>query len=443
MSRVLNSTAPCRPELRERVSAAVRALEFRRTRWRRACAAGHSNTVALLVGDIAQRHFAELTMHVQAAVEATGRELMLVNLGHSATRLDDFLARAPSMRLRGVAIALSDTVPRSIAPLFAELQRSASPRVDRAEPHALRRAVDRARGARGGAALGRAPPRQGHGRIAYVGRIKGSAIGAERFRGYRAALSGAGAFDPALVFDLKFRYAAGHEAVLQRAWTRGSAFTAMQAGSDEIAMGALAALRDLGCACRDDVAIIGFGDVEMGAYLRPALTTLSSHPALAAQRTCASSSKDDGATGSDRCRARRARSWSGDRHESIACAASASVVMSAARAAAACRTPLSFPRARRCASSCAAATAIEKLRFDLDGEGRGEILYRLVGGGWTFHFFLVSQQAAGGAEDRPQLRAELGRDGRAVPGRMDRRSARRICGARCPSSARATPTTTR
>lgn len=37
---------------------------------------------------------------------------------------------------------------------------------------------------------------------------------------------------------------------------------------------------------------------------------------------------------------------------------------------------------------------IEKLRFDLDAEGRGEILYRLVAGSgsnsWVFHFFLVS-----------------------------------------------------
>lgn len=33
---------------------------------------------------------------------------------------------------------------------------------------------------------------------------------------------------------------------------------------------------------------------------------------------------------------------------------------------------------------------IEKDRIDLDSEGRGEVLYRLVGHGWTFHFFLVS-----------------------------------------------------
>jgi len=33
---------------------------------------------------------------------------------------------------------------------------------------------------------------------------------------------------------------------------------------------------------------------------------------------------------------------------------------------------------------------IEKVRIDLDAEGRGEVLYRLAGHGWTFHFFLVS-----------------------------------------------------
>ncbi len=35
---------------------------------------------------------------------------------------------------------------------------------------------------------------------------------------------------------------------------------------------------------------------------------------------------------------------------------------------------------------------IEKLRFQLDADGRGEVLYRLVGGGWVFHFFLVSEK---------------------------------------------------
>ncbi len=35
---------------------------------------------------------------------------------------------------------------------------------------------------------------------------------------------------------------------------------------------------------------------------------------------------------------------------------------------------------------------IEKLRFTLDDAGRGEVLYRLTGGGWEFHFFLISEK---------------------------------------------------
>jgi DNA-binding LacI/PurR family transcriptional regulator len=283
VSRVLNGNATVSEQLREKVDAAVRALEFRPNVMAQGLRRGHSNTVALLVGDIAQRHFAELTMHVQAAVEGIGASLMLSNLGHSAARLEAFLERAPSMRLRAVVIALSDTVKKSVAPLIAELQdggmavlsigqnltRYGVPSIVHEERAATRRSVAYLQD-------------KGHTRIAYIGRIKGSAIGTERFRGYEAALAKARAFDETLVFDLAFRYAAGRDAVL-RALDRGIAFTAIQAGSDEIAMGALAALRDRGLRVPEDVAIVGFGDVEMGAYLRPALTTLSSHPESAAR----------------------------------------------------------------------------------------------------------------------------------------------------------------
>ena len=65
--------------------------------------------------------------------------------------------------------------------------------------------------------------------------------------------------------------------------------------------------------------------------------------------------------------------------------------MSPERAAASVPTALSFTRAamRRLVRG---RYAIEKVRFDLDAEGRGEVLYRLVGEGWRFHFFLVSQK---------------------------------------------------
>ena len=67
----------------------------------------------------------------------------------------------------------------------------------------------------------------------------------------------------------------------------------------------------------------------------------------------------------------------------------ASIVMSPARAGAAVPNAMSFSRAAM-REMVRGRWRIEKLKFDLDNEGRGEILYRLVAGDWVFHFFLVS-----------------------------------------------------
>lgn len=66
-------------------------------------------------------------------------------------------------------------------------------------------------------------------------------------------------------------------------------------------------------------------------------------------------------------------------------------VMGLERAGAVVASPLSFARAAM-RELVRGRWRVEKLRFDLDEEGRGEILYRLVGGRWTFHFFLISNK---------------------------------------------------
>jgi hypothetical protein len=71
----------------------------------------------------------------------------------------------------------------------------------------------------------------------------------------------------------------------------------------------------------------------------------------------------------------------------------ASLVMDPRRAGTAGPDALSFARSAM-RELVRGRWKIEKRRFDLDAEGRGEILYRLVGGGWTFHFFLVSLKLA-------------------------------------------------
>ncbi|TFY98626.1 hypothetical protein [Ramlibacter rhizophilus] len=67
------------------------------------------------------------------------------------------------------------------------------------------------------------------------------------------------------------------------------------------------------------------------------------------------------------------------------------LVMTPERIAAIVPTPLSFPRSAM-RELVRGRWKVHKLRFDLDDEGRGEVLYQLEGAGWLFHFFLIAQK---------------------------------------------------
>ncbi|MCC7272742.1 MAG: LacI family DNA-binding transcriptional regulator [Alphaproteobacteria bacterium] len=289
VSRVLSGHGNVGAETRERVLQAVRDLDFQPNRFAQGLRRGRGNTVALLVGDIEQSVYSALTKHLQVALGEIGLDLMLYNLDHSAERLRTILEAAPAMGLRGVALASTDVIPMAtVGPLLRALQQRAitviaiGQRLHRAGIPSIVH-EERAAGRRAVAYLveqGRAP-------VAYVGRIAGSAVGSERYRGYCAALAAAGlALRPELVSDVSYRFAAGYEGT-SRVLAAAPDVRGVQAGSDELALGAMAAIRDHGLRVPEDVAVVGFGNIDWGAHVRPALTTLSVHPATVAHAVAA------------------------------------------------------------------------------------------------------------------------------------------------------------
>ena len=67
------------------------------------------------------------------------------------------------------------------------------------------------------------------------------------------------------------------------------------------------------------------------------------------------------------------------------------VVMHPARAGAVVPGPLSFAR-QAMRALVRERAGLQRLRFDLDEEGRGEVLYRLSVGQWNFHFYCLSNK---------------------------------------------------
>jgi LacI family transcriptional regulator len=100
----------------------------------------------------------------------------------------------------------------------------------------------------------------------------------QRHAGYLRALQDAGiAPDPALVTHADISAHSGYVA-MQRLMARRVEFTALFAGNDTVAFGAMRALVEAGRRIPDDVAVVGYDDIPLAPFACPPLTTMRVDP---------------------------------------------------------------------------------------------------------------------------------------------------------------------
>lgn len=115
---------------------------------------------------------------------------------------------------------------------------------------------------------------RGHRTIATVIGVPARRVAQSRLRGYRRALEEAGlAFDEELVEGAGWQLGPAFTATT-RLLDRRPDITAVFAQNDLMAIGVLSALRGVGKRVPDDVAVIGYDDLPVAAYVSPALSTI-------------------------------------------------------------------------------------------------------------------------------------------------------------------------
>jgi LacI family transcriptional regulator len=113
-----------------------------------------------------------------------------------------------------------------------------------------------------------------HRRIAIIRGTEHNIDAAQRLQGYRDALQEAGAEQSeTLELPGNFSEASGYDAA-RRILSITPRPTAIFASNDATAIGALSALRDEGVQVPDEMALAGFDDIPIAAYLTPALTSV-------------------------------------------------------------------------------------------------------------------------------------------------------------------------
>lgn len=115
---------------------------------------------------------------------------------------------------------------------------------------------------------------RGHKKIAHIMGNEKLIHSQERFEGYKKALADHGLiYNPEIVYKGDFTPYSGYIA-LKELLNLGGDFTALFSSNDQMAIGAIKALKNSGRHIPKDVAIVGFDDLSVSSMIEPALTTI-------------------------------------------------------------------------------------------------------------------------------------------------------------------------
>ncbi|GAB3885452.1 LacI family DNA-binding transcriptional regulator [Kibdelosporangium lantanae] len=264
VSNVLNRPDKVAETTRALVLAAIEELGFVRNSSAAQLRAGTSRSLGLIVLDMANPFFHDVAKGVEDIAEELGYAVVLCNSDEQPGREDRYLRVLEEQRVRGVLIT---PVEVSSERLDA-LRRRGTPTVlvDRHDErvNCCSVAVD---DVAGGKLAGDHLVERGHRRIAYVSGPLGLRQCADRLTGLKTAISRAG-LDPDEVVHVvelpALRARTGYQAA-RALLESGSDVTAAFCANDLLALGVLRAAVSTGRRVPQDLAILGYDDIEFAA----------------------------------------------------------------------------------------------------------------------------------------------------------------------------------
>jgi LacI family transcriptional regulator len=279
VSRVLNNYPDVSDETRRRVLEAAREIDYTPTQAARTLVTKRSWVIGVILftgldhPDIQHPFFQEVLAGLKHGVGAAGYDLLLFanEADSDGAGRQSYLTRTRHHHLDGVAVM--GVSARD--PMVRELARSpvacVAVDIDLVGPRTGYVMSDNVGGA---ARAVRHLFELGHQRIALIGGPTETRPGADRLLGYRKELDTLDLeYSPAYVQIGDFYPQSGEDA-MRALLALPEPPTAVFAASDLMAVGAVGAAREHGLSVPEDLAVVGFDDVQIAALGQPPLTTI-------------------------------------------------------------------------------------------------------------------------------------------------------------------------
>lgn len=269
VSKALNDRGQLRADTRDRVRRAADELAFEPNVLARGLLTGRSYTVGVITTDSFGRFSIPVMLGLEDTLDAGQLSVLLCDGRGDPAREQHYLRTLLRRRVDGIVVtgrrseprpALGSAVPVPVVYVLGPSAAAGDISVVVDDVQGGRLAVEHLL-------------LTGRDRIAHLTGPEHHLSARQRARGAAEALAAAGAPAPEVHWGT-WSEAWGREGV-QRLRDAGTGFDAIFCGSDQIARGALDALREAGVGVPTEVAVIGFDNWEvMAAAARPALSTV-------------------------------------------------------------------------------------------------------------------------------------------------------------------------
>jgi DNA-binding LacI/PurR family transcriptional regulator len=274
VSHVLNNSAGVSETMRRRVLEAVQATGYQPSELARGLRRVKSNMIGMIIPDITNPFFPAVVRGAEDLAFSNGYRLILCNTDNDHSKelmhlnelrtylpaglivipsnFSDLTTQAESYRRAGTGVVCIDRLPKNWSGDSVTADNEAG--AHNATRHLIQ---------------------LGHTRLATITGPLHLTNAEERLRGFKRATKEAKLhLSPEYVQETSFDKQGGYAKtlVLLRLIPRP---TAIFAGNDMIAFGALLAIRESGLRCPQDISIIGFDDLDLAETTNPSLSSVS------------------------------------------------------------------------------------------------------------------------------------------------------------------------
>lgn len=270
VSRVINNKDGISEATRQRIQAIIDRLGYRPSDIARSLVTDRTGTVGLMVVDNSNPFFSEIARGVEHEAYAQGYNVFLCNTEEDTERELAILQSLEEKRVDGVILCSPRSGEHELQAALKHHEAVVLINRHSTKPRIGMLMID---DEQGGQIATQHLLSRGHQAIGFLAGPRRSYSGQQRAKGYRAALQASG-IAPRAEWErhcLPMVESTRKEA--RDLFTSQPEITALFCYNDLSAVGALQACADLHRRVPDDIAIMGFDDIPLAAWVTPPLTT--------------------------------------------------------------------------------------------------------------------------------------------------------------------------